>query len=121
MADPIVIHHVEPTGDKGEQLKGCYYVPNEIDPPDPKKDRTFDFYDKDGTLKASDVRIRETIKFQLGGDTEYSLTATLIDTKRVVGDWGTLPETGVGEPEGTYQGQAGGGFDVESAATAGSY
>ena len=122
MADPIVIRTVEPIEGKGDALKGCYYLPNGDDSEDLKA-RTYDFFDQKGTLKASDVKVGSEIHFHLDDapDTEWSLTVTHIDKRRVLGDWGTVPLTGVGEPEGTYQGQAGGGFDVESAASAGSY
>lgn len=115
MADRIIIDSVAPEG-IGDDLKGCYYKP--------KIDGTFDFFDKDGKVKARDLKPGSIFSFSLDElpDLEWTLTVNAIDDLKVNGNWTDRPKDGdVGEPEGTYQGQAGGGLDVESAASASGY
>lgn len=115
MKDNIIIKLVEPEG-IGDDLKGCYYKP--------KNDGTFDFYDKDGKVKARNLTPGKSFSFDLDGvpGIEWTLTINTITELEVTGNWTDVPQGGeVGEPEGTYQGQAGGGFDAENAASASGY
>jgi len=111
--DKIIIDSVAPEG-IGDDLKGCFYKP--------RNDGAFDFYDKDGKIKARDLKEGSSFSFQLDGqpDIPWSLTIKTITDLNVTGNWTNAPQE-VGEPEGTYQGQAGGGSDVESAASASGY
>jgi hypothetical protein len=115
----IIIDKVDPEG-IGDDLKGCYYEPG--------RDGAFDFFDKDGTIKARDVKPGSEFSFKLDGlpDIEWTLSLNPVTEREVCGNWIERSEkrpenSGVGEPEGTYQGQAGGGLDVESASSAGGY
>lgn len=112
MKDRIIIDNVAPEG-IGNDLKGCYFAPT--------SGNTYDFYDKDGNVKATGLNDHSTFSFDLDGvpGVEWTLSIKRITPTRVEGNWVDSPKT-VGEPEGTYQGQAGGGFDIESAASAGS-
>ena len=109
----IIIDSIEPAG-IGDDLKGCYFKP--------KNDGTFDFYDKDGKVKARDLHDKSEFSFTLDNlpDVVWTLTIGAITDLNVNGTWTDKPED-VGEPEGTYQGQAGGGLDVENAASASGY
>lgn len=112
MAEKIIIDSVAPEG-IGDDLKGCYYKP--------RNDGAFDFFDRDGKRKAGDLKPGSTFSFSLDElpDLEWTLTVNAIDDVKVNGGWSDRRKDGeVGEPEGTYQGQAGGGLDVESAASA---
>lgn len=113
MADRIIINSVAPEG-IGDDLKGCYYKP--------KNGGTFDFCDKDGKVKARDLKKGSTFSFDLDGvpGVEWTLTVNEITDLTVNGTWSDGPKE-VGEPDGTYQGQAGGGADAESAASASGY
>ena len=110
--EKIIIDKVAPEG-IGDELKGCYFKP--------RNDGTFDFFDKDGKIKARDVTEGGTFCFDLDGlpGVEWTLKVNAITALNVDGNWTDKPNVeNVGEPEGTYQGQAGGGLDVESAVSA---
>lgn len=108
MAEKIIIDSVAPEG-SGDDLKGCYYKA--------RNDGTFDFFDKDNKVKARDLRQGSQFSFDLdeAPGIYWTLTITDISETNVTGDWSDGPEE---EPDGTYQGQAGGGADAESAASA---
>ena len=111
MANKIIIDSVSPEG-IGDDLKGCYYKA--------RNDGTFDFFDKGNKVKARDLKQGSQFSFNLDEvpGIDWHLTITAITELTVNGDWSDGPE---GEPDGTYQGQAGGGVDVESAASASGY
>lgn len=108
----IIIDDVAPEG-IGDELKGCYFKP--------RHDDTYDFYDSDGKLKKEDVTLNVPFSFDLDGvpGVDWSMTVKFIDKLRVDGNWtDKIKADEVGEPEGTFQGQAGGGLAVENAASA---
>jgi len=110
----IKIHNVI-GGLSGKALIDCYFV---------RQGNKFSFYDKDGTEKASDIKIGEDFSFPLDRvpDVIWTLSITNpVGPDKLLGRWRDSSDPALAE--GSYQAEAGGSGDPEepNAASAGSY
>ena len=115
---PIYIHEII-GGDSGKALIDCWFI---------RHGNTYSFYDKDGTEKASDVKVGESFPFTLDGmpDVDWTLAITNpVGPDKLRGTWTNTVDPTLAD--GEYQAQAGGTGEEEgededtNAASAGGY
>jgi len=112
---PIFIHAVI-GGPSGEALIKCYFL---------RHGNTYTFFDKDGTEKASNIKVGEDFSFTLDGlpDVNWTLSITNPEgPEKLSGRWNDSIDPA--QADGEYQAQAGGTGEEEedtNAASAGGY